>query len=331
MPTDTTFPVSIVSDIQFATAAGVPLFADLHLPQGAGTAVPAIVWVHGGGWRFGDRRLAPDLSRYFAMHGFAMVAVDYRLSDEAIFPAPIEDLKTAIRWLRSVAREYGLDASRLGLFGSSAGGHLSALAALTAPGVFEPADAPYAGHSSRVLAVVDGYGPTDFLQIDAHRLPDGFVSDDPETLLLPRGMTRSMAPDSFESLLLGAAIGTCPDRVRDANPLSYVTPGCPPFLLLHGSSDTTLPLHQSELLYDALAAADNDVTLCVIAQLGHGFLSRSHLDDGPAREMTVKMHLPGRGDVTERRREPIFPMIEAFFRKHLMSTASDDSLNAVTR
>jgi acetyl esterase/lipase len=311
-----TFPVRRVQDLLYANREGVRLAADLYVPEGA-SHPPVILWVHGGGWRFGTRRLAPDLSRYFARVGFVMAAVDYRLSHQATFPAQIEDLRTAIRWVRSLAPGYGFDSGRLALLGSSAGGHLAALAALAPAGAFAEDDTLYAGHSSEVQAVVDGYAPTDFLQIDAHRPPAGTVSDDPETLLLPRGMTRSSAPDSFESLLLGAPIGTCPERVRAANPITYARPGAPPFLILHGTSDTTIPAHQSELLFDALAAGGNDVTLRTIEGLGHGFLNRTHLDDGPARRSTVKHHVPGLGMRVEHTTEPIFAAIEEFFRTRL--------------
>jgi acetyl esterase/lipase len=309
--------VEVLTDIEFASPAGVPLKANLFIPQDAGAPVPVIIWVHGGGWRFGSRELAPDLSRFFAASGFAMAAVDYRLSHHAIFPAQIEDLKTAIRWVRSVAPCHGFDGDRIGLLGSSAGGHLAALAALTAADVYEPDEAPYREHASHVRAVVDGYGPTDFRQIDAHRPADDTRSEDPETLLLPAGITRSSDPASFESLLLGAPIGSCPDRARAANPITYVRPGAPPFLILHGASDTTVPVHQSELLYDALAAHDNDVTLCVIERLGHGFLHRTHLDEGPPRPMVERRHIPGHGESVQRVERPIFLLIEDFFRTSL--------------
>jgi acetyl esterase/lipase len=309
--------VAVVPDRRYAAPGGAVLLADLFLPEGVDVPVPVVIWIHGGGWRFGNRHLAPDLTRFFARRGFGMVAIDYRLSTQARFPAQIEDVKTAIRWVRSVAPAYSLDASRVGLLGSSAGGHLAALAGLTHRGAFEPPDGPYADQPSSVQAVVDAYGPTDFLQIDSHRLPDDTRSDDPETLLLPPGVTRSAQPDSFESLLLGAPIETCPDRVREANPVSYAGPGAPPVLILHGTSDTTVPAHQSELLYDALAAYDNDVTLAVIDGLGHGFLNRTHLDDGPPRQVMVKRHVPGGGTHVEMRRQPIFGMIETFFRTRL--------------
>jgi acetyl esterase/lipase len=304
-------------DVTYATPGGVPLRADLYVPERGDRPMPVVLWVHGGGWRFGDRRLAPDLCRYFARSGFAMVSIDYRLTTQAIFPAQIEDLKTAIRWVRSIASRHGFDVNRIGLIGSSAGGHLSALAGLTTPPLFEPPGAPDLDHSSTVHAVVVGYAPTDFLQIDAHRPPDGAVSEDPETLLLPRGMTRSAAPDSFESLLLGAPIEQARDRARLANPVAYAAPGAPPFLILHGTSDTTVPAHQSELLYAALAASGNDVALYLIDGLGHGFLNRTHLDDGRLRSITVKRHVRGRGASIDRVSRPIFGIVEAFLREHL--------------
>jgi acetyl esterase/lipase len=309
--------VTVIRDEIYSSPDGVPLKADLYIPAAGARPLPVVIWVHGGGWRFYDRRLAPDLRRYFASAGFAMVAIDYRLTTQAIFPAQIEDLKTAIRWVRSVAGAHGFDPTRIGLIGSSAGGHLSALAGLTARPLFEPAGAPHLDCSSTVQAVVAAYPPTDFLQIDAHRPPDGVVSEDPETLLLPRGMTRSAAPDSFESLLVGAPIEQVPDRVRLANPVAYASPGAPPFLILHGTSDTTVPAHQSEILYDALASAGNDVALYLIEGLGHGFLNRTHLDDGPPRAMTVRRHAPGRGASLERVRRPIFGIVEAFLRERL--------------
>lgn len=309
--------VSRVNDVLFATETGAALHADLYLPcRTDARPLPVIVWVHGGAWRFGDRRLAPDLSRFFAQRGFAMASIDYRLSTQALFPAPVRDVKTAVRWLRSVAPVYGLDSDRIGLWGSSSGGHLAALAALSGPGVFEDAASLYPAHSSAVRAFVDGYGPTDFLQIDAHRAPEGTPSDDPESMLLPAGL-RSSLPESPESRLLGAPIETCPGRVRDANPIAYVRGGAPAGLILHGACDTTVPVHQSVLLYDALAEHDNRVSLTIVDGLGHGFLNRSHLDDGPPRALTTRTHVPGAGEQLVHESGHVFAIVEAFFREFL--------------
>jgi acetyl esterase/lipase len=309
--------VIVLRDRPFATPAGHALFADLHLPAAAPEAAPAIIWLHGGGWRSGTRRLGPDLSRFFAARGFAMIAVDYRLSGRAIFPAQIEDVKTAIRWVRSVSSSYRIDAARIGLWGASSGGHLAALAGLTGDGHFTPAEAPYRDCSSDVQAVVDGYGPIDFLQMDAYRPPPGTRCDDPESLLLPRLDMRSEDGDSYESLLLGAPIATCPARVRDASPLSYVHAGAPPFLIVHGLADTTVAPQQSELLFDALARERNEATLVLIEGLGHGFFNRPALDDGGDHRIRVRKS-SSPGEPCLRSAGPLFAAIETFFRGALV-------------
>jgi acetyl esterase/lipase len=307
---DKTWEVEISRDLVYGSAAGKPLLADLYMPRGTEGLAPAIMWLHGGGWRFGDRKLGPDLTRYFAQRGFAMVSIDYRLSDEAKFPAAVKDVKTAVRWLRAEAAHYGLDAGRIGLWGSSSGGHLAALAALSGRGAFEGQSGEYGAFSSDVQAVVDGYGPTDFLLMDEQRGLDGIRSDDPESVQLPKDLC-SADLDSFESRFLGRAIETCPELVREANPNTYARPGAPPFLILHGLSDAAVPFQQSELLYEALAAYQNDATLCLISGLGHGFLNRNHLDDGPARQIEVRGRWLGKDG------QGIFARIEEFFRESL--------------
>ena len=312
---DGRFDVTVVRDQPYDVRDGLPLLADLYLPRDA-PAPPVVIWVHGGGWRYGSRKLAPDLSRFFAARGFAMVAIDYRLSDRALFPAQLTDVRTAIRWLRSAAATYGLDGDRLGLWGASSGGHLSALAALCAGSPFGFDRDRYPGIADDVQAVVSGYAPIDFLQLDEDRPDPAGVPLDPENLSLAPGM-RSADANSFESLLLGAPIHTCAERAREANPLTYVRPGAPPFLILHGTSDTTVGAHQSELLYQALAAAGDEVAICLIEKLGHGFLNRSHLDEGPPWRMTLRSRVGGSEGVESVER-PVFPLIESFFGSHLV-------------
>ena len=309
--------VEIVRDQIFAAPNGRVLLADLYLPtQPAGPgaarhARPVIVWIHGGGFRIGDRTLAPDLGRFFASRGFAMVSIDYRLSGEAVFPAALEDVEAALRWLAAEADRWALDADRVGLWGSSAGGYLAAMAALTEPGLFGGAT----GARARIRAVVEGYGPIDFLQMDAHRTADPPQGTDPESRHLPNVL--SSAADSPESSFLGAPIETIPDIVARANPLTYAGSGAPPFLILHGLADTSIPSHQSILLFETLARLGTEATLALIEGLGHAFLNRNHLDDsGPHR-----MHLrtAGAGAETESRivSQPVFTTIERFFDHHL--------------
>jgi acetyl esterase/lipase len=295
----------------------VPLHADVYLPEDTGGPCPAIIWIHGGGWRSGNRELAPDLRRFFAARGFAMVAIDYRLSRAAVFPAQIEDVRTAIRWLRSVASSYRVDPTRIGLWGASAGGHLAALAGLAPVRCFRPADAAYPDYDAAVQAVVVGYAPIDFLQLDAHRPPSGTRSEDPESLLLPDPDLPSTDAHSYESLLLGEPIATCPDRVRAANPIAYGDGASVPFLILHGLADTTVPPHQSELLYDALKARPTNVALALIDGLGHGFLNRTHLDSAGPRWMELRESSADGKETTLRQCHLVFPAIEAFFRATL--------------
>lgn len=323
----------VIRDQVYAVRPQRVLQADLYLPDaavavpaGAGTSPgsvqaadanrasgarrPAILWLHGGGWRFGDRRQCPSLERYYAQRGYVMVSIDYRRSQEALFPAAVEDVKTAARWLKSQAGRYGIDPDRIGLWGSSAGGHLAALAAISAEDRFR--DTEYSPYSSSVAAVVDAYGPSDFLRMDAHRDPDGKPSDDLESIQLPPGK-QSADADSLESLFLGAPIQTCPERVRAANPVTYVHGHVPPFLLLHGASDTAIPAHQSQLLYAALAAGGNDVTLGLVRGLGHGFLNRANLDE---QEREIELTTAA-GSPPGVKRTRVFEMIGEWFDHHL--------------
>ncbi|WP_157956888.1 alpha/beta hydrolase [Salinicola aestuarinus] len=300
-----------VLDITYITIDDVALKADLYLPE-RDDKPPVILFLHGGGWKFGDRKLAPDLSRFFAREGFAMISVDYRLSDQAPFPAAIEDVKTAIRWVKSVADTYGFDAERLGLWGSSAGAHLATLAVTAGPARFPGHD--YGEFDEQVRAVVDGYGPTDFLQQDAFRDPDGVPSDDPESIQMPAGKFSADA-DSMESLFIGVPIEDAPAQVAAANPITYLESGLPPMLILHGLSDTAVPWQQSRLLFEALSRSDNPAILGLIEGLGHGFFNRNALDDdGPRTWHVSQSDAPERSSVEC---HEVFAYVGRFFANHL--------------
>jgi acetyl esterase/lipase len=297
-----TYDVELAADLVYTVAGGRPRLLDLYLPIGAPRPLPVIVWLHAGGWRSGDRKHAPDLSRHFAMHGFAMASVDYRLSGEAMFPAQLHDVKAAIRWLRASAGGYGIDDRRIGLWGASAGGHLATLAALTSNeevGHQEHEADAHRDLPTDVQAVVTAYAPIDFLQMDAQRDDTLVAVDDPSAFVLPPG-ARTADARSYESLLIGAPIHDRPDLARAASPLSFIAAGAPPFLIVHGRSDRAVPVQQSELLHDALARCGTDVTLHLMDGLGHGFLDRP--DAAPAAALAG---------------------IEAFFRRHLTGTTFD--------
>ena len=246
----------IERDIVYAQVGDRKLLLDLHLPPKSKEPLPVVVWVHGGGWRSGSKGSGgpalPLVSR-----SFAVVDVDYRLSGEALFPAQIQDCKAAVRWVRANAAKYGLDPDHIGAWGSSAGGHLVALLG-TAGDAREFDTETNRDYSSRVQAVCDWFGPTDFLQMDTHAIEGSTLIHN--------------APKSPESLLVGGPIQQEPYRalVTKANPITYVTKDDPPFLIMHGDKDILVSPHQSELLSDALKKAGVDATLHIVKGAGHG-------------------------------------------------------------
>ncbi len=245
----------VMKDLAYVEGGHQRQRLDLYLPP-AGTGWPLVVSIHGGAFRMGSKDAEPARSAgAFVAHGLADAAVNYRLSQHALFPAQIEDCKAAVRWLRANAARYGYDPSRFAAYGGSAGGHLAAMLGTTGEvRAFEVG--AHLGQSSRVQAVVDFFGPTDFLQMDAHRLD-------------ARSMVHD-APNSPESLLVGGPIRDNPDKVARANPITYVTKDDPPFLLVHGDADALVPHHQSELLEAALAKTGVPVRLVTIAGGLHG-------------------------------------------------------------
>jgi acetyl esterase/lipase len=200
-------------DLAYVTHGGPSQTLDLYAAKKA-KDVPLIVWIHGGGFFFGSKEGFPvePVPLHLLLEGYAVASINYRLSSEAVFPAQLEDCKAAIRWLRAHADEFGIDPNRIGVWGASAGGNLAALVG-TAGEVRDFEVGENLGYSSRVKAVCDFYGPTDFLQMDAHRPPDGQVHN---------------TPDSPESKLVGGPIQDNPDKVRRVNPITYVDKGAPP-------------------------------------------------------------------------------------------------------
>lgn len=238
---------------------------DLYVPRQSERPLPLLVWIHGGAWSAGDKNGCPPLRQGYTQQGYAVASLNYRLSQHAILPAQIEDVKAAIRWLRAHAKNYNLDATRIGVWGSSAGGHLVALLGVTGD-VMEFDLGAHLEHASAVTWVMDDFGPTDFLQMDSHG---------------PRGAAaRHNGPNSPESRLIGGQI-TLPEnkaKVARANPLTYVSKGDAPyvskgdapFLINHGDEDGTVPHHQSELLFAALKAAGVPVRFNTVESGGHG-------------------------------------------------------------
>lgn len=325
--------VTVKEDVTYAERQSGELKLDLFLPDSDDPS-PLVVWVHGGGWLVNTRKSHPNLRRYFAEQGYAMATVSHRLSavpediDPVIEPDPanptprgtfpdhIVDVKAAIRWLRGNACEYDIDPENVGIWGSSSGAHLAALAGAVdeveevAGDVYDPAavePSVYPDQSGRVQGVVGWYPPTDFLRMDEQLGDAGAFPHD--------------APNSPESLLVGGQITENEAEVRRANPLTYVDPDDPPFLLMHGRDDAVVPYEQSEILFEALKDVCVDITFYELHELGHGF-GFEELTERSVPEQTVSTatcpHRSEGSSSPEARGPPAGPdVIERFFDRHL--------------
>lgn len=250
----------IIYDIEYARTADKKLLLNMYLPKGSAGPLPLIVWIHGGGWRdpnFNkDDRCRPVR---LVARGYAVASIEYHLSNEASFPAQIHDCKAAIRWLRANAQKYNLSPDRIGVWGPSAGGHLSAL--IGTSGDLSQLEGTIGGnleYSSRVQAVCDWFGPTDLLRHTQHA-------------------KKRKTPDSTHALtaieqLLGGPIENNRDKAALASPVTHVSKDDPPFLIMHGDRDPLVPIEQSRLLYEALKKAGVNVKFHTVKGGRHGML-----------------------------------------------------------
>ena len=246
-----------VTDLAYANLSEAQKL-DLYIPTTGDGPFPIVIMVHGGGFMFGDKSDGAGLTGVDQLleAGYAVASINYRLSGEATWPAQIQDAKAAVRFLRVVADEYNLDPEHFGAWGASAGGNLVALLGTTC-GVaeLEGADLGNADQSSCVQAVVDWFGPIDFLKLD-------------EQFAGTECAQNHDAADSPESKLVGAPIQTVPDIVATTNAMSYIDPEDAPFLIQHGSADCNIPPVQGKNLADALGA--DKATYYLIDGAGHG-------------------------------------------------------------
>jgi acetyl esterase/lipase len=224
---------------------------DLFLPKD-GNNSPLIIRIHGGAWLGGNK--TGEGPQDYVRNGYAVASIGYRLSQHAIFPAQIQDCKSAIRFLRANAQKYNLDPNRFAVWGPSAGGHLAALVGTTGD-VKEFDVGENLNVSSKVQAVVDYFGPIDLLRMDEGREPNSMYH---------------ISPDSPESKLIGGNVLDNPEKAKKASPITYITKDTPPFLIVHGDKDPLVPHRQSEILEAALKKAGIPVTLYIVKGGVHG-------------------------------------------------------------
>lgn len=233
---------------------------------------PAIVFVHGGGWVGGQKDDFQDFAKGFAREGYVTATIDYRLSEKARnqYPIPLEDAQLAVRWLRSNALEYHLDANRVAVVGGSAGGHLVSMLGLvdTLPG-----DSNLLQFSSRATCVVDLFGPSDL------------------TADFSKNYTDNISVPSIIAVFLGHQKAEAPDLYRQASPIFHIDSHSVPFLLIHGRDDPTVPVDQSQRLYQALKANGTEATLLILDGEGHGISSRHFAEMITAMKSFLKAHL----------------------------------------
>jgi acetyl esterase/lipase len=257
---DTTYIKRRWIDIKYADNSETQKL-DIYLPHEGKGPFPVIFSIHGGAFMFGDKRdeqLEPMLEGL--NRGYAVVSVNYRLSGEEIFPANIYDVKAAIRFIKAHSEEYMLDKNKIVAWGGSAGGNLSALLGISYNSELEDLSMGNPNESCEIQAVIDWFGPTDFLKMDEQLKEAGLGPQDHGD------------EDSPESRVLGGKICNIPHLVKKANPITYITDNVPPFLIQHGSIDNIVPNGQSKLLYEALVekVGNRKVTFEIIEGASHG-------------------------------------------------------------
>ncbi len=257
---------TLIKDVVYGNSGGVDLKLDLAKPVPGDTPVPAILFIHGGGWQMGDKSGYEQVIRQFASYGYVAASVGYRLAPEHPWPAQVEDVKCAVRYLRANAAEHGINPDKIGAAGHSAGGHLALLLGLMNADDGLEGDGGHAEASSKVQAVINLCGPTDLRVWRAS----------PEANAEAKA---SMGKD-FEDVLKDF-VGTV-DRsapvIAQASPITYIDADDPPIITFHGSADNVVPVEQATLLHDALEKAGIKHHKPVILEgADHGFTDLQHL------------------------------------------------------
>lgn len=220
---------------------------DIIYPEDREKVYPCILWICGGAWLSMDKSAHLAYLTELARNGFVVASAEYRTSNEAVYPAPLKDIKAAVRYLRAHSDRYNIDTERLGVMGESAGGYLTAMAALVDDPAYDVGE--YLEYSSKIQAACPWYPPADV---------SSFPYDSP---------VESAA--SPESLLLGKNVMLYKDDALKICPVTYASKDAPPFMIIHGMQDNTVPFKQGEILHDRLEEAGCDVKLLAIEGADH--------------------------------------------------------------
>ncbi|HUQ72294.1 MAG TPA: alpha/beta hydrolase [Planctomycetaceae bacterium] len=300
--------VQLLADLEYARPNGQPLHLDLYRPEEITGPLPVVLWIHGGGWRSGSKASPPAME--LVAKGYAVASVEYRLSDVALFPAQIEDCQAAVRWLRTHADEFQLDARRIAAWGESSGGHLATLLGTMSHGVTHDDEV-----SADVQAVVDFGGPVDFLTLDEQSSGENAV--------------RHEEAWSPESLLVGGPIQERQELVALANPLTYLSTDRrpPPFLVVHSRHDTVVPIRQSDQLVQALRRVGTRVQYLRVREGWKINILKPEMLDAVAEflERHLKNGSPATEEATaavsERRPHPVRHWLRKAYRSSILNDA----------
>jgi acetyl esterase/lipase len=258
-------------DIEYANPDDQHLQLDLARPRSGPGPFPAVVCIHGGGFRAGNRKSHDDLIKKLAKQGYVAATISYRLAPRYKFPAAIHDCKAAVRWLRANAKKYKINPDRIGVTGDSAGGHLALFLGVTAGVKQFEGDEGNPKQSSGVACVVSYYGPSDFT----------------------RSYEKGKSKDAAEvlPLFLGGDLKKARHKHILASPLYWVTPEAPPTLCIHGTRDDYVAHEQAKWIVDRLKAAGVEAQLLTIEDAGHGFQGANAEQADRARLAFFDKHL----------------------------------------
>lgn len=259
--------VSLISDVVYSQPSifgypNYPLKMDILKPNSK-DLLPAVVFITGGGFMTANKDNYLQQRMDISEAGYVVTSIEYRVTPQSTFPAPLEDVKSAIRYLRANSAKYGIDPNQIAVMGSSAGGYLAALAGTT-NNIKEYDKGDFLDVSSKVNAVIDLYGLSDLTKVG-----EGYSKEVQEIHKSPSA-PEAMWVNGAAVFGPGGSILDHPDKAAKANPITYVTNDDPPFLLMHGDQDTLVSPNQTQILHEALINKGVDSTRYVVKGAGHG-------------------------------------------------------------